>query len=101
MSKILIHRFITTLALCATRFALAVPQPHPFGDGPAEKTLAPQFQVIGADPNRESFPLKSTNVHAAIAGVIADVTVEQTYANTGKSPIEAVYVFPASTRAAV
>ena len=33
--------------------------------------------------------------------MIAEVTVEQTYANTGDSPIEAVYVFPASTRAAV
>ena len=37
----------------------------------------------------------------AIAGVIARVRVKQLYENTGKSPIEAVYVFPASTRAAV
>jgi Ca-activated chloride channel family protein len=36
-----------------------------------------------------------------IAGVIADVSVTQEYRNEGKKPIEAIYVFPASTRAAV
>lgn len=101
MSKPSKHQFVAALAILATRFVFAVPQPHPFGDGPAEKSLAPQFQVVGADPNLDSFPLKSTNVNATISGVIADVTVEQTYANTGKSPIEGIYVFPASTRAAV
>jgi Ca-activated chloride channel family protein len=101
MSKPSITQVVTALAIFAARFAFAVPQPHPFGDGPADKTLAPQFQVIGADANLEAFPLKATKVNATIAGVIADVTVEQTYANTGKSPIEALYVFPASTRAAV
>ena len=56
---------------------------------------------MGDDPSLEGFPLKSTEVKATIAGVIADVVVEQVYTNTGKQPIEAVYVFPASTRAAV
>ena len=37
----------------------------------------------------------------AIAGVIARVKVKQLFENTGQNPIEAVYVFPASTRAAV
>ena len=37
----------------------------------------------------------------AASNGVPEVTVEQTYANTGDSPIEAVYVFPASTRAAV
>jgi Ca-activated chloride channel family protein len=92
---------LAALAIFAARIVFAVPQPHPFGDGPAEKTLAPQFQVIGADANTEAFPLKSTSVKASISGVIADVIVEQTYANTGKTPIEAIYIFPASTRAAV
>ena len=101
MSKPSITHVVAALVIFTARFALAVPQPHPYGDGPPEKTLAPQFQVIGADPNQEAFPLKSTNVNATISGVIADVTVEQTYTNTGKTPIEAIYVFPASTRAAV
>ena len=33
--------------------------------------------------------------------MITDVKVTQVYRNTGKKPIEAVYVFPGSTRAAV
>ncbi|WP_170156974.1 VIT and vWA domain-containing protein [Roseimicrobium gellanilyticum] len=99
-----IPRFFTVLTLavlCLTRLAIAVPQPHPHGDGPPEKTLSPYFKVVGGDPNAEAFPLKSTDVKASIAGVIADVQVEQVYTNTGKNPIEAIYVFPASTRAAV
>ncbi len=47
------------------------------------------------------FRLKSTNAEVNIAGVIADVTITQDYRNEGKKPIEAIYVFPASTQAAV
>ena len=36
-----------------------------------------------------------------VAGVIADVVVTQVYMNEGKRPLEAIYIFPASTRAAV
>jgi Ca-activated chloride channel family protein len=36
-----------------------------------------------------------------ISGVIADVTVNQTNTNNGRIPVEAIYVFPASTRSAV
>jgi Ca-activated chloride channel family protein len=36
-----------------------------------------------------------------VVGVIADVIVTQVYKNGGKKPLEAIYVFPASTRAAV
>ena len=36
-----------------------------------------------------------------VAGVIARVRVTQTFRNAGRKPIEAIYVFPASTRAAV
>ena len=78
-----------------------------FGAGPAmaeendDKHLSPYFFVESGDEGQECFPLKSTTVKAAISGVIADVKVTQTYANTGTSPINARYVFPASTRAAV
>ena len=87
--------------LGVARLTTAVPQPHPYGDGPPEKSLSPYFKIVGADANVEAFPLKSTEVKASISGVIADVVVAQTYTNTGKQPIEAIYVFPASTRAAV
>ncbi len=66
-----------------------------------DRTLSPYFWVKGATPGVESLPLRSTRIDANIAGVIADVRVTQIYANTGDKPIEAVYVFPGSTRAAV
>ena len=65
------------------------------------KTLSPYFLVKTPDGSTDVFPLKATDVHVQIAGVIADVRVKQTYSNAGAAPIEAVYVFPASTRAAV
>jgi Ca-activated chloride channel homolog len=49
----------------------------------------------------DQFPLLSTEVRADITGPVADVVVEQTYKNNGPVAIEASYVFPASTRAAV
>ena len=69
-------------------------------DTKAEKTLSPYFFVKG-DPRVDQLPLKSTDVRASIAGVIADVAVKQVYANEGTRAINATYVFPASTRAAV
>jgi len=65
-----------------------------------DKTLAPYFVVQG-DPGVDQLPLKDTHVDIAVSGVIADVKVTQTYRNEGSRPINASYVFPASTRAAV
>jgi Ca-activated chloride channel family protein len=65
-----------------------------------DKTLSPYFFVQG-DPTVDRLPLKDTRVQIDVSGVIADVTVLQTYRNEGKRPINARYVFPASTRAAV
>lgn len=65
-----------------------------------DKTLSPYFVVKG-DPNVDHLPLKDTQVDIAVSGVIADVKVVQTYRNEGSRPINATYVFPASTRAAV
>ncbi|MEN6587686.1 MAG: VIT domain-containing protein, partial [Sulfuricella sp.] len=68
---------------------------------PDSKTLAPYFFIDSSDPSVDRLPLKSTDVEVKIAGVIADVKVTQRYKNEGTRPIEARYVFPASTRAAV
>ncbi|HEY6403910.1 MAG TPA: VIT domain-containing protein [Blastocatellia bacterium] len=65
-----------------------------------DKTLAPYFFVQG-DPSVDHLPLKDTRVQIDVSGVIADVKVVQTYRNEGARPINARYVFPASTRAAV
>lgn len=66
-----------------------------------DKNASPYFVVLSNADEKASLPLKSTDVDVEISGVIADVTVNQTYVNTGESVIEAIYVFPASTRAAV
>jgi len=65
-----------------------------------DKTLAPYFVVQG-DPSVDQLPLKDTQVDISVSGVIADVKVRQIYRNEGSRPINASYVFPASTRAAV
>lgn len=66
-----------------------------------DKTLSPYFRVKSDDPEIDQLPLKSTDVRVNISGVIADVVVTQVYQNTGRSPLEAIYVFPASTKASV
>jgi Ca-activated chloride channel family protein len=68
---------------------------------PVDKTLSPYFFVRSDDRSPARLPLKATSVVVNISGIIADVTVTQAYKNEGTKPIEAVYIFPASTRAAV
>lgn len=68
---------------------------------PRHKTESPYFFVKSDDPWVDQLPLKSTKVDVRISGVIADVTVIQQYKNEGQRPIEAKYVFPGSTKAAV
>ncbi len=64
-------------------------------------TLSPYFFIEDGDPSVDRFPLKETNVVVNIIGVIAEVRITQKYSNDGNRPINARYVFPASTRAAV
>lgn len=87
---------------CLAVFAAGTVAAAPFPvKEPADKTLSPYFFVKSDDPSTDQLPLKSTSANVSISGVIADVAVTQVYKNTGKRPIEAIYVFPASTRAAV
>jgi Ca-activated chloride channel family protein len=67
----------------------------------ANKTLSPYFFVESDDPSVDQLPLKSTSAEVKVVGVIVDVMVTQVYKNEGKNPLEAIYIFPASTRAAV
>jgi Ca-activated chloride channel family protein len=90
-----IRRAVIAFALC-----VLVPPLDAAGQSP-DKTLSPYFFVEGGDPAIDRLPLKDTRVDVAIVGVIADVTVRQVYENHGTRPINARYVFPASTRAAV
>ncbi len=74
---------------------------HAPGDKGGDKTLSPYFVVSGGTPGVDGLPLKSTRADVQVSGVIARVKVTQTYSNDGKTPLEAIYVFPGSTRAAV
>lgn len=66
-----------------------------------DKTGAPYFYVETDDVSVDSFPLKKTSVTADINGMIADIHVVQSYTNEGTKPINACYVFPASTKVTV
>ena len=93
----------TTLGLAALGFvALGVRPLHAQeAPGPRLKTESPYFFVKSDDPTVDRLPLKGTEVNVHISGVIADVTVTQHYRNEGQRAIEAKYVFPGSTKAAV
>jgi hypothetical protein len=60
-------------------------------------TDSPYFELS----DQADFPLESTKSNVNIAGVIADVTVAQIYVNKETDRLEATYVFPSSTNAAV
>ena len=66
-----------------------------------DQTFSPYFFINSDDPETDRLPLKKTEARVNVAGVIADVIISQVYENNGIRPIEAIYVFPASTRAAV
>lgn len=72
-----------------------------FDPASGDRCTAPYLFVPGADSGTESLPLQSTSARVNVTGVLAEVEVTQVYQNRGTKPIEAVYVFPASTRAAV
>ncbi|HUG25774.1 VIT and vWA domain-containing protein [Piscinibacter sp.] len=88
------------LSLLAALMLMLSPPAHA-DDSEATKAESPYFFVHSDDPGTDRLPLKSTTVDVRIAGVIADVTVTQHYRNEGQRAIEARYVFPGSTRAAV
>jgi Ca-activated chloride channel family protein len=94
-----IHRFLLPFVLAMLMLLVASAQGQPTEE--ANKTLSPYFFVKSDDPSVDQLPLKSTFADVKVLGVIADVTVRQVYRNEGKTPLEAIYIFPASTRAAV
>ncbi len=61
----------------------------------ALEVVDPEGKVLG------SCPLQHTDVRTEISGFVARVSVTQTFENPFPDPIEAVYTFPLSERAAV
>lgn len=69
--------------------------------GDCDRSLAPRLWIPDGDPATDRLPLKSSQADIVIDGPIARVTMTQRYGNAGTRPINARYVFPGSTRAAV
>jgi Ca-activated chloride channel family protein len=95
---------LVTLLVTGVLTTALVPREISAGSGKpvaADKTLAPYFVVLSDDPKVDALPLKSTRADVKIAGVVAEVKITQVYRNTGQKTLEAIYVFPGSTRAAV
>jgi Ca-activated chloride channel family protein len=92
------------LAAVAAVFAamlLVAWSPAHADDSEAARAESPYFHVASDDPTLDRLPLKGTKVDARIVGPIADVRVVQRYRNEGQRALEARYVFPGSTQAAV
>ena len=68
---------------------LVVWSPAHADDSEARRAESPYFAVNSSEPGTDRLPLKATCVDVRIAGVIADVTVTQTYRNEGQRAIEA------------
>ena len=68
-----------------------------------ESTSAPEGEAgFGAlETDRGPLPLKALAVQARILGLVTRVTVVQTFVNTHREALEAVYIFPLPPRAAV
>jgi Ca-activated chloride channel family protein len=80
--------------------ALMIVGSHALAGVESDKTGSPYFFVKSTGAV-DVLPLKETRADVSIAGVIARVRVTQVYQNEGSRALEAEYVFPGSTRAAV
>lgn len=90
------HLSIIILLFCIVAGSHA----QPACDDCAE-SLAPRLWIPDGDPAADVLPLKSSHADIRINGPIAEVTVTQHYRNAGRRAINARYVFPGSTHAAV
>lgn len=62
----------------------------------------PDWAMVHGAPRRRPYvPLKDVRVDAKIVDVVAKMTVQQTFYNEEPNPIEAIYIFPLDTKAAV
>lgn len=71
------------------------------GNTNEDRTGSPYFLIENGDPQWDRIPLKDTKVSVNISGIIAETYVTQTYTNEGEKPINASYIFPASTKVTV
>jgi len=67
----------------------------------SSKSVQSPYFAVQDDSGVDHFPMKETKVDVKLNGVIASVHVHQHYRNEGTKPINAKYIFPGSTRAAM
>ncbi|MCP4287378.1 MAG: trypsin, partial [Gammaproteobacteria bacterium] len=63
--------------------------------------LSPYFFIEGTDSANDRLPLKRSSADVQLNGFFASVQLSQRYRNEGTQPINATYIFPGSTHAAV
>ncbi|HLK92019.1 MAG TPA: VIT domain-containing protein [Polyangia bacterium] len=91
----LVRMVVSLVVLLASLAAAAQADPG------SDRTESAYFVVTSDGAGADTLPLKESRADIQVAGVIAQVRVTQVYRNQGPRPLEAVYVFPGSTRAAV
>jgi|GEM_PF-251813 len=91
---------VVTLGLVMT--ATTATTARAFGELPTSAQDLPQpgFE-LRPGTSVDALPLQSQRTIVDVAGVVARIRLEQVWVNRGTVPIEATYVFPTSTRAAV
>lgn len=93
---------LTIAMLFALSFLAAVPSARADDPTPPPPPSSGELVAHRADGTPlGACPLKHTDVAADVSGFVARVVVTQTFANPFPDPVEAVYTFPLSDRAAV
>lgn len=93
-------KIITILSLFILNTGFSQDDEYEYNEPEITETQ-PYFKVLNKDAKIDRIPLLLTTVDAEINGFMAEVTVTQYYKNDGDMPLEAQYVFPGSTDAAV
>ncbi|MCC6621952.1 MAG: VWA domain-containing protein [Deltaproteobacteria bacterium] len=92
------HRVMAVIGLVASIVLARVE--HARAAAP-DLTEAPRFVVPGAVEGVDRLSLAESIYDVEVSGVIAHARLEQTYVNEGPATLDAIYVFPMSTRAAI
>ncbi len=66
-----------------------------------DQSETPFIEAQDSSGNTTTLPLKEISAQVNIAGTIADIISKQVYVNNSTQTINATYVFPSSTNAAV
>lgn len=94
------NRLMIGWVFCWLVAGISIAQAEP-GCDDCGQSLAPRLWIPDGDPKTDRLPLKSSRAKVRINGPIAEVVITQRYQNLGLRPINARYVFPGSTQAAV